>query len=151
VVAGTGVAVAVRRLIVRGLVHPLASGPRPRPVVICEPDVAEFHAPLRLLLARRATSRALIAVDRIADVVDAARQHQACLVMVNATARVPEVCAVAQALRADLALSDLAMIAVLEARVDRSPELLAAGFDAVLGKPLMVDELERFLTPADLH
>ena len=69
--------------------------------------------------------------------------------MVNATARVAEVCAVAQAVRADLALSDVAMIAVLEARVGRAPDLMSAGFDAILAKPVMVNELERFLTPAD--
>jgi hypothetical protein len=40
---------------------------------------------------------------------------------------------------------------VLEARVTRPPDLLAAGFDAVLAKPVMVHELERFLTPADLR
>lgn len=151
VVASSSVAARVRRLVARGLVHLVPVGPRPRPVVICEPDVAEFHAPLRSLLAQRATARELIAVGRIDEVVEATRQHQACLVLVNATARIPEVCAVAHALRADLAFPDLAMIAVLEARVDRTPELLAAGFDAILGKPMMVNELERFLTPADTH
>jgi len=146
-----GVAAAVRGLILCGLVHEIQLGARPRPVVICDPDVESFHAPLRSLLAQRTTSRELIAVDRIEEVVGVTRQRQPCLVMVNATARVAEVCAIAQALRADLALSDLAMVAVLEARVGRPPDLLAAGFDAILAKPVMVNELERFLIPADLR
>jgi len=146
-----GVAAAVRGLITSGLVHEVHAGSRPRPVVICEPDVEAFQEPLRSLLARRATSRELIAVDRVDDVVEVSRQRQPCLVMVNATSQVAEVCAVAQALRADLALSDLAMVAVVEARVGRATDLLSAGFDAVLAKPVMVSELERFLIPADLR
>jgi len=146
-----GVSAAVRGLIGSGLVHETQAGTRPRPVVICEPDVESFQEPLRSLLARRATSRELIAVERVDELVGVARQRQPCLVMVNATSRVAEVCAVAQTLRADLALSDLAMVAVLEARVERPPDLLTAGFDAVLAKPVMVNELERFLIPADLR
>ena len=146
-----GVSAAVRGLIGSGLVHEIQAGMRPRPVVICEPDVESFQEPLRSLLARRATSRELIAVERVDELVGVARQRQPCLVMVNATSRVAEVCAVAQTLRADLALSDLAMVAVLEARVERPPDLLTAGFDAVLAKPVMVNELERFLIPADLR
>jgi len=146
-----GVTVAVRRLIGAGLVQETPIAGRARPVVICDPDVESFQEPLRSLLARRATSRELIAVERIDDLVGVTRQRQPCLVMVNATSRVAEVCAVAQTLRADLALSDLAMVAVLEARVGRPPDLLTCGFDAVLAKPVMVNELERFLTPADLR
>ena len=142
---------AVRGLIASGLVHETQAGPRPRPVMICDPDVEAFHEPLRSLLARRTTPRELIAVDRVEQVVGATRERQPCLVMVNATERLAESCAVAQALRADLALADVAVIAVLEARVTRPPDLLAAGFDAVLAKPVMVHELERFLTPADLR
>jgi len=143
------VASAIRGLITRGLVHETPIGPRP--VVICEPDVEAFQEPLRARLAQRATSRQLIPVDRIDEVVGVARQRQACLVVVNATSRVAEVCAVAQVLRADLGLADLAMVAVLEARVRRPPDLLAAGFDAILAKPVRVDDLERFLIPADLR
>lgn len=145
------VTAAVRRLIGAGLVQETQIAGRARPVVICDPDVESFQEPLRSLLARRATSRELIAVDRIDDLVGVTRQRQPCLVMVNATSRVAEVCAVAQTLRADLALSDLAMVAVLEARVGRPPDLLTCGFDAVLAKPVMVNELERFLIPADLR
>jgi CheY-like chemotaxis protein len=129
--------------------EPCDAGPRVRPVVICEPDVETFQQPLRSLLARRATSRELVAVDRIEHVLDVTRQRQPCMVMVNATARVAEVCAVAQAVRTDVALSDVAMIAVFEARVGRTPDLMSAGFDAIFAKPVMVNELERFLPPAD--
>jgi CheY-like chemotaxis protein len=146
-----GVARAMSGLIARGLVHEAQHGARARPVVICEPDVEEFQEPLRTLLAQRATARELIVVDRVDEVVGVTRQRQPCLVLVNATARIAEVCAVAQALRADLALSDLAMVAVLEARIGRAPDLLSAGFDAILAKPVMVHELERFLIPADLR
>lgn len=131
--------------------EPADAGPRARPVVICEPDVETFQQPLRSLLARRATARELIAVDRLEHVLGVTRQRQPCMVMVNATARIAEVCAVAQAVRADLALSDVAMIAVLEARVGRTPDLMSAGFDAILAKPVILNELERFLIPADLR
>lgn len=140
---------AVRGLIAAGLVHETQPGPRPRPVVICDPDVEAFHEPLRSLLAHRTTPRELIAVDRVEQVVGATRDQKPCLVMVNATDHVAESCAVAQALRADHALADVAVVAVLEARVARPPDLLTAGFDAVLAKPVMVHELERFLSPAD--
>lgn len=130
---------------------PADTAPRVRPVVICEPDVEAFQQPLRVLLARRATSRELITVDRVEQVLGVTRQRQPCMIVVNATERIAEVCAVAHAVRTDLALSDVAMIAVLEARVGRPPDLLSAGFDAVLAKPVMVTELERFLTPADLR
>jgi len=122
-----------------------------RPVVICEPDIETFQQPLRALLARRATSRELIAVDRVDQLLGVARQRQPCLVMINATARIAEVCAVAHAVRSDLALADVAMVAVVEARVGRPPELLSAGFDAVVAKPVMIHDLERFLIPADLR
>ena len=131
--------------------EPCDAGPQARPVVICEPDVETFQQPLRSLLAQRPTSRELIAVDRIEQVLGVTRQRQPCMVMVNATARIAEVCAVAQAVRTDLALSDIAMIAVLEARVSRTPDLMSAGFDAILAKPVMVNELERFLIPMDLR
>jgi hypothetical protein len=127
------------------------TAPRIRPVVICEPDVDTFQQPLRSLLARRATARELIAVDRVEHVLGVTRQRLPCMVVVNATARVAEVCAVAHAVRTDLTLSDVAMIAVLEARVGRTPDLMSAGFDAVLAKPVMVHDLERFLIPADLR
>jgi CheY-like chemotaxis protein/DNA-binding Lrp family transcriptional regulator len=150
-VAPGAVNAAVGRLIMRELIHETVRGARARPVVICEPDVETFQAPLRALLARRATARELIAVDHVHDLVAVTRRHRPCLVMVNATARVAEVCAVAQALRADLALSDLAMVAVVEARAARTPDLITAGFDAIHAKPVMVHELERFLIPADLR
>ncbi|HET7500288.1 MAG TPA: response regulator [Kofleriaceae bacterium] len=124
---------------------------RPRPVVILEPDVAAFEQPLRELLAERATPRELIAVGRVDDIASVARQRHPCLVLINATAHIAEACAVAHALRRDLALSDLAMVAVVEPRTVPPPDLVAAGFDAVLAKPLPVGELERFLNPADLR
>jgi CheY-like chemotaxis protein len=146
-----GVAATMRGLITSGLVQDTHTGAHARPVLICDPDVETFQEPLRSLLARRATSRELIAVDRVEEVVGMTRQRQPCLVVVNATSRVAEVCAVAQVLRADLAHSDLAMVAVLEARVGQPPDLLNSGFDAVLAKPVIVNELERFLIPADLR
>jgi len=145
------VASAARGLIRRGLVHEAPVVERPRPVVICEPDVEAFQQPLRSLLAHRATARELIAVDRVDEVLGVIRQQRPCLVMLNATARVAEACAVAQVLRKDLALPDLAIVAVLEPRVGPAPDLLTAGFDAVLTKPVMVHDLERFLIPADLR
>lgn len=148
---GRQVAAACRALIARGLVVELPRAGRARPVIICEPDAAAFREPLRALLQQRPTPRELIAVESLDDVVATALRRHACLVMVNASARVPAACAVAQALRADRTLTDLAMVAVLEPRAAPSGDLVAAGFDTVLGKPLRVAELERFLTPTDLR
>jgi len=60
-----GVLAQVRGLIAGGLLHEVQASARPRPVVICDPDVEAFQEPLRSLLARRPTSRELIAVDRV--------------------------------------------------------------------------------------
>ncbi|MEO7733093.1 MAG: response regulator, partial [Kofleriaceae bacterium] len=97
-VAPHDVAVAARGLVARGLAIEVEPAPVARPVVICEPDVEEFQAPLRSLLQRRATPRELVAVDRLDDVVATSRRLRPCLVMVNASARTEEVCAIAQAL-----------------------------------------------------
>lgn len=124
---------------------------RSRPVVIWEPDVEAFEQPLRARLAQRAVPRELIAVARVSEVAPVARQRHACLVVINASAHAAEASAIAHSLRSDLGLSDLAMVAVFEPRTTPPHDLAAAGFDAVLTKPLTVGELERFLIPADLR
>jgi CheY-like chemotaxis protein len=124
---------------------------RARPVVICEPDIDTFEHPLRALLAQRATARPLIAVSRIDEVAGVARERQACLVLINVTAKIAEACAVAHTLRSERSLSDLAMVAMVEPRTTPSSDLATAGFDAVLAKPVLIGEIERFLIPADLR
>ncbi|HLL24827.1 MAG TPA: hypothetical protein VK427_21990, partial [Kofleriaceae bacterium] len=119
----------------------------PRPVMICEPDADAFQLPLRAMLQQRPLPRELIAIEQLGELVTAARQHRPCLVLLNTTSRTDEARAVAQALRTERALRDVAMVAVTEPRAGlAAPELLSAGFDAVFAKPVLIGELERFLT-----
>lgn len=143
-------ALALHGLVARGLVIEVRPQGRPRPVLVYEPDVDTFHEPLRAHLQRRATPRDLIAVEHPGQLLVAARKLHPCLVLVNASTREAEACRVARALREDRELADLAIVAVLEVRSTPISELLAAGFDALLRKPIRLDELERFLIPADL-
>jgi CheY-like chemotaxis protein len=67
---------------------------------------------------------------------------------VNATSEASSVGMAARELRADATFADVALVAILDRfqQSDRD-DLYSAGFDAVLSKPIIVGELERFITP----
>jgi len=121
----------------------------PRPVVIVEPDVQGFQRPLASLLESRPERRPLVAIDDVDEVVAAVHRVKPCLVVVNASQRKPSVEGAARLLRADTALADVALVAVLDTH-DRSnaEELYSAGFDAVLSKPIIFGDLEKYIAPA---
>jgi len=122
---------------------------RPRPVVIFEPDVQGFQRPLASLLETRADPHALVAVTSVDEVIPAVRRVHPCMVVVNATGVKSGVSDAARHLRADQDLADVALIAVLDVH-DRSnaADLYSAGFDAVLNKPIIFTDLERFIAVA---
>jgi CheY-like chemotaxis protein len=125
-----------------------AAAERARPIVILEPDVQGFQRPLASLLETRPDPHHLVAVDSLDEVVEATQRVRPCLVVVNATSERTGVGDAARRLRADTSLADVALVAVLDPH-DRSStdHLYSAGFDAVLSKPIIFGELERFIAP----
>jgi CheY-like chemotaxis protein len=116
-----------------------------RPVLILEPDEAGFRDPLASLLSQRANPVPLRAVAEGEDVVAAALREAPSVVILNAKAT-PDPHGVAQALRQKEELAGVPLVAVLDLdAAERGPELRAAGFDAVLVKPVPYAELERLV------
>ena len=143
------VAETVRTLLASGLlIDRTVEPPRPRPIVILEPDVEGFQGPLASMLESRAEPARLIAVDELEEIIATARRVHPCLVLVNASCDRSAVGNTARRLRADATLGDVALVAVLDIHDhESSDELFSAGFDAVLSKPIIVGELDRFIAP----
>jgi CheY-like chemotaxis protein len=137
--------VIARDLTDRGLLEDHTAS-RSRPVVILEPDVVNFQRPLASLLEARPEAPALVPISSVDEMVSTVKRMHPCLVVVNATGESSAFGEAARALRADAALVDVALVAVLDRSVqsDRD-DLYSAGFDAVLDKPIIVSELERFI------
>jgi CheY-like chemotaxis protein len=149
--AATVCAIA-RTLVDDGLLIDRTSIAKPRPIVILEPDVQGFQRPLASLLEARAVAPALVPVATVQEVVTAVRRVYPCLVVVNATGETSSVGEAARELRADATLSDIALVAVLDrARPSDRDDLYSAGFDAVLNKPVIIGDLERFIAPHSPH
>lgn len=137
----------LRDLVDRGLLVEQVAVAR-RPIVILEPDIEGFQQPLASLLETRAEAPALVPVATLDEIVPTARRLHPCLVVVNATDETTSVGAAARELRADARLADVALVAVVDRlRAADRDDLYSAGFDAVLGKPVIVGDLERFITP----
>jgi hypothetical protein len=116
-----------------------------RPVLIREPDVEGFQKPLASLLRSRPEPVTLVDIAPESDVMDAIRRERPKMVILNASAA-EAVGETARAVRAAADLGDVALVAVLDpSMAPRARELSAAGFDAVLFKPVAYRELERFL------
>jgi CheY-like chemotaxis protein len=144
----TAAGILARSLVDRGLVEDRTAA-RSRPVVILEPDVHGFQRPLASLLEARPEAPALVPVASVGEVVSTVRRLRPCLVVVNATSESSSVGAAARELRADTTLSDVALVAVLDrSQPAERDDLYSAGFDAVLSKPIIVGELERFIVPS---
>ena len=119
---------------------------RPSAVMILEPDVEGFQAPLTKLLQNRAEPLSLVAFDSDKDIFAAILRERPRMVILNADAAGDAaVRAVAQVRKAD-DLSHLAVVAVLDTPSrEKVDELSAAGFDSVLTKPITYVDLERLL------
>jgi CheY-like chemotaxis protein len=124
-----------------------SSGSNTRPVMILEPDVEGFQRPLESLLANRAQPLPLLSLAAERDLVAAVRREHPRLVILNAQAAGEDVDRTARAIREERDLADVSLVAVLESPMaTRRGELFAAGFDAVLVKPVAYTELERLLS-----
>jgi AmiR/NasT family two-component response regulator len=112
------------------------------PVLILEPDAEGFTRPLEALLSRRPRALPLHSLDQGEDLPAAFRQRKPSLVILNEVAAGLRMEPAAQAARQ----LGVPISAVLEApdRV-RAAALVAAGFDAVLVKPIAYSDLEGLL------
>jgi hypothetical protein len=114
---------------------------RPRPVLILEPDGEGFSEPLATLLSGRSDPVPLISLEGC-DVVSVALREGPSMVILNATST-PDANATARALRSHDVLAGVPIVALLDLPCSsREPELRAAGFDAVLVKPVPYAALE---------
>jgi len=115
-----------------------------RPLMILEPDLDGFQAPLATLLGSRTIPVRLLDLSGEADVVAAVQREQPQAVLLNAS--VPSSLDAARRVRASAKLSDIVLVAVVDPQMtDRTSELLAAGFDSTLVKPIVFSDIERLL------
>jgi hypothetical protein len=121
-----------------------AASSRPR-VLILEPDVEGFQRPLAQLLSSRSRPLELVSLEGEKDLSAAVARERPCLVIVNASAAYEQAEALAKSLSAAGERAEMQLVAVVEPHGGKTEELSAAGFDAVLAKPVHFSELERLL------
>lgn len=115
-------------------------------VLIVDSDVEGFHTPLRSLLSNREEPLDLVAIDEEPDVVEAIRRERPRMVILNAELGGDTLASTARAVREMQDLCHVSLVAVLEASAESERAgLAAAGFDAVLVKPVAYAELERLI------
>ncbi|HYU14441.1 MAG TPA: hypothetical protein VEL05_00150, partial [Candidatus Acidoferrum sp.] len=125
------------------------NGASARPVMILEPDRAGFHAPLRAMLACRTQPLDLIDLAGEADLLGAIERECPALVILNGSES--EIGDVARAIRATPHLANVSLAAVLESQVKvKMDDLAAAGFDAVLVKPVLYSDLSKLIASSFL-
>ena len=130
----------------RELARSARAGTSARPIMILEPDVENFQRPLAELLRARAVPIELIGLDDAPDALEAILRVRPSLVILNASAADRTAEKVARSIRAVPEISDLPLVAVLNVpRSDEADQLSAAGFDAVLSKPVNFADIERLL------
>lgn len=123
-----------------------AENQRPRPIMILEPDVEGFRRPLAGLLRSRANPVELVDLDDDADPLAAILRVRPCVVILNASAAGSSAVKTARAVRATPELTDLPLVAIVDVhRAAQADQLAAAGFDAVLSKPVRYSDIERLL------
>ncbi|HYU16226.1 MAG TPA: response regulator [Candidatus Acidoferrum sp.] len=127
-------------------------GASSRPVMILDPDRDGFHAPLRELLASRPEPLDLIDLAGEADLLAAIQRERPALVVLNgSTPDLGDVGEVARAIRATPHLANVSLAAVLESQVKvKMDDLAAAGFDAVLVKPVLYSDLSKLIARSSL-
>jgi CheY-like chemotaxis protein len=125
------------------------TGASNRPVMILEPDRDGFHAPLRAMLARRPDPLDLLDLAEEPDLLGAIQRERPALVILNESSG--DVGDVARAVRATPHLANVSLAAVLEAQVkNKMDDLAAAGFDAVLVKPVLYSDLSKLIASSIL-
>ncbi len=127
------------------LAERVAVSSQSRKVLIFEPDADGFRRSLQRHLSTRSVSYELVPLAREQDVLAAVLHERPALVIFNATESAAVATQLAKAMTS-AELDSVALSAVLDYPASsRAEELVAAGFDAVLTKPLHLAELERLL------
>jgi CheY-like chemotaxis protein len=122
-----------------------------RPVMIFEPDRDGFHEPLRQLLQSRPDPLELVDLADETDLLSAIQRERPALVILNEGASDADVADVARAIRGTPQLANVSLAAVLEAHdKTRMDDLAAAGFDAVLVKPVHYLDLSQLIASSCL-
>ena len=151
----------VHRLAEIDLVQPLPVGPGsmassvvwpasppPRPVMILDPDVEGFCAPLRERLARRPRPVPLLDLTGEPDLMAALLRERPSLVVLSDEATAGHLDELARAVRARPELAATALAAVLASGTPETIDsLAAAGFDAVWSKPVHLLDVAALLAP----
>jgi hypothetical protein len=134
------------RLAATDLVRNRPPRARPRPVMILEPDIEGFQKPLRRLLQERAEPVDLVTLEGAKDLVDTILKARPSLVILNASGDTEAARRAARAVCASGELPDLSLVALLDGpQGPQVEELSAAGFDAVLCKPVHYLDLEKLI------
>jgi hypothetical protein len=122
-----------------------SSRAKARPLMILEPDMTGFQAPLTALLQNRAEPVALLDLAGETDVLAAVRRAQPRAVILNAASG--GAAETARRLRSAAGVPGLVLVAVLEPQMaSQASELIAAGFDKALVKPIPYSEIERLVS-----
>jgi DNA-binding response OmpR family regulator len=117
---------------------------RARPVMIYDGDQEGVCKPLSRLLRDRAVPVPLLAILPASDFIAAISKEKPGLVLINSAGI--DAAAIAQGVRRTLKISDVPLAAILEQPSEEDERnLLAAGFDAVLTKPLHLRDIDRLL------
>jgi len=120
-----------------------------RPVMILEPDRDGFHTPLRELLAGRAEPLELIDLAGEPDLLGAIQRERPALVILNDAST--DAADVARAIRSAPQLANVSLAAIVDSQVKaRMDDLAAAGFDAVLVKPVLYSDLSKLIASSFL-
>ncbi len=116
-----------------------------RPLMILEPDMIGFQGPLTTLLQNRAEPVELVDLAGERDVLAAVRRERPRAVILNAASG--GAAETARQLRSATGLAGLVLVAVLEPQMaSQAAEMIAAGFDKALVKPVPYSEIERLVS-----
>lgn len=115
---------------------------RPK-VLVLEPDVEGFQRPLAALLAGLPRAAELVVIDKVGDVVAAAKRDRPALILINVSAAGSS--HAENVARALSALPDVpaTIVAILEPGSSTGELADGALFDAILAKPVHTSEIER--------
>jgi len=115
-------------------------------VLIADPDLDRFVDPLKALLEDFDRRLRVVGLPPDQPLLEAIRKEMPQLLIVNASAIGAEAARAAEAVRAEPELSDMRLVAVLEApAADQAGKLTTAGYDAVFIKPIAFSDLEPLL------
>jgi CheY-like chemotaxis protein len=149
---GLSVRTGLSDRVVRRIAHSLsgvgliAKRPSERPVMIVERDVEGFQRSLESMFYDRDQTIPIVALTVSDDLVETALRELPRTVILDAECTSVDMGVTVRALRSQERLRGVSLLALLNIpAVGRVPELEAAGFDAVLVKPVAYADLERWI------